>query len=172
MKNIKKDGNCLFRCLSHQLFGSEEHHLSVRFLLQRIENLNTKLFEKYLTPLNKPTIDEHVHHVGIPTSWGTHIELMAAATYFQICVYYTTQNAQTNEFRWMCIKPLKSLSEVRLPSVIDGPPAEITLPHHFELAYETGFHYDSIVLKSTNTVSGDPPPINVNTADTSCITIQ
>ena len=162
MQRVYGDGCCLFRCLSYQLFGSEDHHLSVRFLLQRFENLNKSLFDKYLTSVNKPTIDAHVHHIGQLATWGTHIELMAAATYFQPSVYYSSRNEDTNEFRWRCIKPLKALSNVRLPLIVDDPLADITVPHHFELVYTTGLHYDCAVLESTNTISEEPPPVNVD----------
>lgn len=156
LKTIEGDGNCQFRCFSYQLFGSEEHHLSVRFLLERFENLNKGVFAKYLTPVNKPTIDEHIRHIGRPKSWGTHIELIAAATYFQVCVYYCSQHPQSKEFKWRCIQPLHPRTQVHYPLIVEDPPAEITVPHHFELVH-TGVHYDCVDLASTGTVSQVPP---------------
>ena len=90
-RKIKKthgDGNCLFRCFFFFLFSREGQHLTVRSILMRVENLNKEVFEGKLTDLNEPSIREHVHKLLCPNTWGTHVEIMAAATYFQVLVYF------------------------------------------------------------------------------------
>ncbi len=36
------------------------------------ENFNKKLFKELLTEVNKPTIEEHVRHMGLQHTWGSH----------------------------------------------------------------------------------------------------
>ena len=50
----------------------------------RVENLNKELFANKLTDVNAPSIREHVHKLLRPNTWGTHVGIMAAATYFQV----------------------------------------------------------------------------------------
>ena len=81
------DGSCLFRSLSHQLFDSEDQHYFIRELLQRFENLNEATFSPFLMELNPREFKDHINHLSIPRSMGTHIELLAFATYFKAPIY-------------------------------------------------------------------------------------
>ena len=51
------DGNCFYRGISYQLFGTQEEHPTIRSVVSRMENLNKEIF--HLTYLisgwNKPT---------------------------------------------------------------------------------------------------------------------
>ena len=50
----------MFRSLASQLLGSEDHHLAVRTLITRFENLNKERFEGFLiASVNAPTMQEH-----------------------------------------------------------------------------------------------------------------
>ena len=77
------NGNCLFRCFSYQLLRTEDEHIAVRSLLVRFENLNQSSFQPYLTSINPPTMKQHINNMLHPKKWGTHIEILAAATYFR-----------------------------------------------------------------------------------------
>ena len=54
MHNVKADGNCFFRAISHQIFGNEELHLQVR--TKAIQNI---LFttEDYVQFLEEEDVD-------------------------------------------------------------------------------------------------------------------
>lgn len=79
---MQADGNCLFRSVSHQLYGTPEHHLIVRlkcaeymqsqsvFFSQFIEGGLTQ-FASYLTALRRDG------------EWGDHIELQAISEVYQ-----------------------------------------------------------------------------------------
>ena len=82
------DGNCIFRSFSFQLTGNQDNHISVRTLLLRFENLNPSAFQPYLTPINYPTMAEHISHVQKPDVFGTHLEILAIATFYNVPVYY------------------------------------------------------------------------------------
>ncbi len=77
---ILGDGNCFFRTISYACLNSEDYHYSFRSHIVRLINLNSKVFSQYLMPINQPTISEHVQHMNRPSTWGTHLEVKAAAT--------------------------------------------------------------------------------------------
>ena len=101
------DGNCLFRSLSHQLSGNQENHSFVRLLIQRFENLNKTKCSPFLMGVNEPTIEEHIKKIGLPHTWGTHIEILAIATLYEISVYVTRQSL-SGSYYWEEVKPLKA----------------------------------------------------------------
>ena len=100
------DGSCLFRSISHQLYSTQENHGFVRQLV-RFENLNKSKFAPFLMSVNEPTIEGHITKIGIPCTWGTHIEVLAIATLLGISVYVTRQS-QNGWYYWDKIKHLKA----------------------------------------------------------------
>jgi len=73
---VTGDGNCLYQALGQTLTGEEQNHSTIQLLIQRFQNLNKDIFNELLTEINKPTIDEHVQHMGLPGTWGTHVEYL------------------------------------------------------------------------------------------------
>ena len=145
----------MFRALSHQLFGSEEHHYFVRLLVARFENFNQQLFATHLHP-TESSIATHVYKMAEPFKWGTDLEIIATATYFQKPIYYVT-NSPSGTFHWEVTLPLKE-SCLRYPEVVDYPsiPEAFT---HLELQYINGQHYNSIVSTDTGHRALDIPTI-------------
>ena len=151
VKPINGDGNCLFRTISDQLFNTQDEHLLVRTTIVRFENLNKAVFANYLmSQVNTNTITSHIDRMMRPYMWGTHIEVIAAASLFQIPVYFTEESraVQPGKYHWQVIRPLPS-EKLRYPEVVDPPPIEVAKITHFELAYTSGMHYDSIVSSDT-----------------------
>ena len=107
-----------------------------------LESLNRPVFTNYLLTVNEPDIDQHIKKMALPNVWGTHVEIIAAATFYQIPVYFTTK--ENNEHRWEVIKPIPA-ERIRMPRVMDCLPDSHNNLTHFELAYHTRSHYDSIV---------------------------
>ena len=124
------DGNCLFRSLAFQLTGKQDEHISVRTLTVRFENLNQSIFQPHLTPINHPTMAEHVKAVQKPGVFGTHLEILAIATYYGVPIYYCQKSR--NHYSWHCVDPIRSTgSSFRLPDLSGSPleqvPASLTL---------------------------------------------
>ena len=75
--SVAADGNCFFRSISYLLFSHEDEHWSLRTIITRFENLNSRLFEKRMTSINGRTFSDHIQKLCHPSSWATHIEVLA-----------------------------------------------------------------------------------------------
>ena len=165
LRPIGGDGNCLFRSLSYCLFETEDFHSPLRCLLARFENCNEKKFISHLPQQScsrESSILEHTKQVSNLGSWGTDLELLAAAMYFQIPVYYCCVDNKTNQWLWNRIQPIASPTDLRYPIVVDSYPERAVAPTHFEIVYWRDTHYDSIISKETGSPSTIPPAIKYN----------
>ena len=142
----KADGSCLFRALSHQLFDSEDHHYFIRHLLQRFENLNKQAFSPFLVELNESTIEAHIRKLGIPSAWGTHIEMLAFATYFKTSIFIAQLVNSEGMYNWKVVKPLSvDLRYLLLPRDDPDYPDMTSLNYnHIEISFENA-HYNSLI---------------------------
>ena len=60
--------------------------------------------------VNESTIEEHIKKIGLPHTWGTHIEVLAMATLYEISVYmYVTQQSPTGCYYWEEVNPSKQM---------------------------------------------------------------
>ena len=58
-----------------------------------MENLNKDTFSRFLMPgINSETIDDHIRMISSPRTWATQVEVVAAASVFQVPLYYCTQD--------------------------------------------------------------------------------
>lgn len=106
-----------------------------------------------MTTINEPTFAKHIKKLCDPRTWATHIEVFAVATFFQAPVYFITEPPQkgtgnTDTYFWECFRPLSDKANLTYPFLV--PDHEKVLEtakplNHFELAYYTRCHYDSIV---------------------------
>ena len=131
----------------------------MRTTLVRFIKLNQCVFTNYLSPPTTATaITEHIKKMLSPQIRGTHIEVVAAATFFKKPVYFT--KARSNGmYQWECHYPLPP-NGLHFPEITDPPDFQSATPiTHFELAYATNTHYDSIVLQQTGRPSPQPPPM-------------
>ena len=101
--------------------------------------------------VNEETIEEHIKKIGMPYTWGTHIEVLAVTTLYGISIYVTRQTP-SGSYYWEEIKPLKAdgFSNPLVPTEL--VPDEYKVPNHMELGYMNGVHYDSVVSTITNKV--------------------
>ena len=141
------DGNCLFRCFSYQLTRSQEEHIAVRTLVLRFQNLNKSVFQPFLTGINKPTMEQHIKHLLVPGVFGTHVEILAIATFYRVPVFYCSARANL-QYAWHRVMPLGyTQREFRYPDLAGSPLDDLTPPTHFELAYKHNTHYDSCGIR-------------------------
>ena len=156
---MKPDGNCFFRALSYQLFGTEEMYHTVRTTLYHTESSNKEIFKGLI--MNGVKIEEHLKTLYSPNTWATQVEVAAAASCFGIPVYYY-EVAADGSCKWNVVKPLSNrqgtpiVKTPVLPSVED---VTLLRPNHLELLYFHNSHYDTIVSASTGRVCALPPPL-------------
>ena len=94
---------------------------------------------------NEPTISGHLAR---PCSWGTHIEILAAATLFEVPVYEYVQSPECDsEDHWEVHHPLASLHKLNQLPITELH--HMHRPPHFELRYIINSHYDCIVDKES-----------------------
>ncbi len=162
---IAADGNCLFRAVSYLLFDDENSHWPLRDLIIRFENLNAGIFEKRMTEINERTFIQHLRKLINPSSWATHIEVYAIATYFQATVYFCTDPPQPGTggtHCWEHYKPLASCEALRYPVLTEPFLDNAKTLTHFELAYYPGCHYNSVVSVHTGVAHTSPPQLTGN----------
>ena len=117
--------------------------------------------QKMLMPaVNELTFSGHIRKLITPCAWATHVEVMAAATYFQVPVYECCLDPSKTKYRWECIAPQSPPSHFRYPEVTEDMfTREVVVPNHFELVYIHNQHYDCIVSHETGKLSATLPTL-------------
>ena len=77
-----------------------------------------------------------------PYVWGTHLEVKAAATLYQIPIYFCTQPTQNGPFSWSVVQPI-SPEKISFPMIVDEEFNEKDNITHIEM-YHHHCHYDVI----------------------------
>ena len=162
---VRSDGNCFYSALSVQLFGTPDKDGEVRNVVSRMILLNKSDFLPIFIPrATAKTFEEHCKQVWMPGTWATQVEVVAAATVFNVPIYFMVQSG---EFKWNVIKPLKR-PHLRHPDI---PEVDVMLlkPNHFELFYYENTHYDAIVSAHTAKVCIDYPVIPCIDSELICL---
>lgn len=115
--------------------------------------LNPSVFQVYLTDNQSASIEEHCKLLKIQNAWGTQVEIIAVATYFQVPVYVYVCVPSPGNWKWTMTKPIQGKS-------LTYPATEKSLvkPSHFEISFAMN-HYNCIVSKDNNKLSKFPPVI-------------
>ena len=86
------DGNCLFRALSRALTGVEDHHIALRKTIAEFEASNTTTFQPLHIAINQTIpFPDHLQNIRKLSVWGTNLEIIAAASLFQLDIYLATE---------------------------------------------------------------------------------
>lgn len=73
--------------MAHIVYGTELAHLQMRKLLVEFVKSNRKMFEPLVIT---ETFDKHIERMTCARVWGSHIELQAAASLFEMPVFIST----------------------------------------------------------------------------------
>uniref|UniRef100_A0AAV1TW42 OTU domain-containing protein 1 n=1 Tax=Peronospora matthiolae TaxID=2874970 RepID=A0AAV1TW42_9STRA len=84
----RKDGNCLFRALSDQLYGHERRHLELRRRLVDFIDLERTCFEPFLE--RSDDIVAYCSRLRQAGAWGGHPELVAASKLLGVTIVVHT----------------------------------------------------------------------------------
>ena len=160
---IKQDGNCFYSVLSFQLFGTQDEDKAVRNVVYRMVLMNKSTFKPFFIPTSKvQTFEELCEHNWKPGIWATQVEVVAAATVFEIPIYFISSS--TTGHKWNVIHP-QTNSLMRYPSFPDIDGATLLNPSHFELLYYENFHYDAVVAADNGRVSTSNPILTGSTSE-------
>lgn len=105
------DGNCLFRALSLALTGEQGHHVELRKILAEFETSNVATFEGVQTAINSTRkqravpFSDYVRNIKKVGVWGTNLEIIAAASLFQIDIYLATETYHIGIPWWLLYPP-------------------------------------------------------------------
>ncbi|CAG9326059.1 unnamed protein product [Blepharisma stoltei] len=121
---VEGDGNCLFRSVSHQLYGTTEHHGLVRQAALNYLSIEREYFSQFIVG-GDAGFDEYVSHQSQNGAWGDDIEIEAMSELYDRSIeIYAYAN-----------QPMRTFHE----SYGEGTP--------IRLAYHGRSHYNSIIGK-------------------------
>lgn len=141
MESVLGDGNCLFRALSFRLFEDEELHSKIRSDITHMINENKQKFTPLL--IQETSIEAHIRKMYKLGTWGTHLEIIAAATLYQLPIYVASRRVQGQAYYWRKYSPI---SVDNLVSINTGRT-------HIELIHINDCHFDPVIPISSYGVS-------------------
>ncbi|OQR91922.1 hypothetical protein ACHHYP_04203 [Achlya hypogyna] len=124
---VPGDGNCLFRAISHQLYGDDRFHAVVRAACMDYMEAEKTYFEPYVVG-DMPAFLRYVAHKRQDAVWGDDPELQALSELYDRPLQVFVSDASTGA---ACLRTFHEASAGR------GPP--------LRLSFYGGGHYDSII---------------------------
>lgn len=119
------DGNCQFRSLSQQLYGSEDYHGSVRRAAVEHMRKEADFFGAMFE--GKEEFEAYAHDMAHSKTWGDELTLRAVADALRCTVHVVT----SNEANWY----------LQYTPANDQP-----VQKHLFLTYVAPVHYDALAL--------------------------
>lgn len=139
------DGNCLFRSLSLQLTGTQDHHLELRRVIADFEKSN-RVFEQLHNTINKTPFPSHLQNIRKTCVWGTNVEIIATSSLFQVDVYVATESYHPGRPMWLKYVPrtAPTLQDAKLTSILDPHLGTSLQRGWIELVHVCQSHFDAI----------------------------
>lgn len=120
-----RDGNCLFRSFSDQLYGTPEHHGLIREKCSKYIASERNYFEQFVAE----PFDDFLARIQREGEWGDDVEIEALSEIYDCRVEIHASYGHT---------PLRTFHEA----------CEAKWPNPIRLQYEGHSHYNSLVLRS------------------------
>ncbi|PVD27018.1 hypothetical protein C0Q70_12168 [Pomacea canaliculata] len=171
---IRGDGNCFFRALSKEIYGSENFHAEWREAVVDVIECYPRIFGQYIDT-NSMTL--HVREMRRLGTWATTCEIYAAATLLQHNIYVLAPDHNQKEYRWLLFSPHQltrhytggnnTQMHTQGKSVGDfcrghscSTSGISSAAHHFylTLCHTNGNHYDRIMPAFVSCNCQLPPP--------------
>ena len=115
------DRNCLFRALSLQLTGVQDHHIDLRRIIAQCESKITA-FQGIHATINQTRFADHIKNIGKTCTWGTNLEIIVTATLFGIDVYVASDSYRPGKPTWLKYSPnALATTELRKSSISELP---------------------------------------------------
>eukprot|EP00123_Amoebidium_parasiticum_P009577 comp19565_c0_seq1/m.22974 comp19565_c0_seq1/g.22974 ORF comp19565_c0_seq1/g.22974 comp19565_c0_seq1/m.22974 type:complete len:185 (-) comp19565_c0_seq1:122-676(-) len=94
---MKDDGNCQFRALAHQIYGSQDFHQGVRQALVNYMEAHSEMFSFYFD--GPAGFRAYLDRMQKPGEWGDEITLNAACNCF--CVEIRVFTSSQSQSSWL-----------------------------------------------------------------------
>ena len=143
---VTGDGNCLFRTLSHILFGDEsEHHNILGSLIDTFEQSPYVAALCGLQGYNAVSIQQHLNDMRRNHSWGTVNELIMLGILARINVNYVNA-ADKDPSKWV-ITDVYDENTLGIPNypIFEGK-LMIVLFHNINFSGSRANHYDPVYV--------------------------
>lgn len=164
IERVLGDGNCLFRSLSLQLTGTQDHHLQLRRAIAEFERSN-EVFEKLNATINKTPFSSHLQNIQKTCVWGTNLEIIALSSLFQVDVYVATESYHpAGHPVWLKYVPRTTPQDSTKLTTNLGPHLHTALQREWiEVLHVKNSHFDSIKpLKPGATLTRPSLPLTVS----------
>ena len=139
---IGDDGNCLFRAMSHQLYGTEEYHDIIRKRCCDYIQLESNYFRKFIADI---TLSDYLKYMRKERTWGGNLELMAFAELYRKTIHVYRSGPTPDHTFGSGYSEVQQEEPIRL-HFRSGNHYESLLSHnacHFFLAHEAGVIEDN-----------------------------
>ncbi len=155
------DGNCLFRALSFQLTGTQDHHLELRKLITNFEKNNEEVFSGLHNAINCNTsFSEHIKNMKKTCTWGTTVEILACSSLFQADVFFATDSYCLGQATWIKYSPRTAPSSDLSRSTFIS---HLKMKNEWiEIIHVSQTHFDAIEPVTVTTKLSSPPIIEAS----------
>ena len=164
LDKVLGDGNCLFRALSLQLTGVQDHHIALRKLIARCES-EYKEFEGVHITINQTRFADHIKNVRKSCTWGTNLEIIVTATLFGVDVYLASDTYRAQTPLWLKYSPYSTVAAAtEMNSALLGEISKFPLlpqVRWLELAHNR-HHFDAVKCTCASSVHTRPALLENN----------
>ena len=129
---ISGDGNCQFRALSSELFGTQQHHAYVRLCI--VEHMRAPPDD--FSPFVAESFEKYLKRMARLRCWGDELTLRAALDYFGACIHLITSDSKN----WHILYT----------------PTEAKSDRHLFLSYISPVHYNTVRPSESESESESP----------------
>ncbi|XP_076457257.1 uncharacterized protein LOC143291293 isoform X2 [Babylonia areolata] len=121
---IRGDGNCFFRALSKEMYGSEDYHAEWREAVCDLIGAHPRVFCQFVDP-GPGSLERHVGFMRRPGTWATSCEIYGTATLLRREVYVlapspssspvpsttTSRGHAEKDYHWLLFSPCSLTSK-------------------------------------------------------------
>lgn len=138
---IRGDGNCFFRAISKDVYGTEDFHAECRQAVCDLIESHPDHFRQYI---DDSSVAAHVAVMRAKTTWATTCEIYAAATLLGREIYVLAPSPSSNtEYHWLLFSP-RSLKEAAIGQSVRRGKEGDAQPCYVTLCNTNANHYDRI----------------------------
>lgn len=134
-EHMVDDGNCQFRALAHQMYGSQNLHWEVRMFVMDHIREHADEYQLYCDE----DINSYAARMSMDKTWGDEVTLKAAVDAFGVTAHIVTSNDEN----WHLVYTPEENHSQRKPDPIGE-----TARKKLFLAYISPVHYNSIVARA------------------------